>query len=76
MPQMWISIVIAYLLISLLLFVVGRISPYERSRNNENLTLESSFWFVLSGFLMRSATSVQPNVRFVVISVTRWLDYV
>ena len=53
---------VAYFLTSLLIFVIGRLSPYERHRNGENLSLENSFWFVLAGFLQRSATSVQPKV--------------
>ena len=53
---------VAYFLTSLLIFVIGRLSPYERHRNGENLSLENSFWFVLAGFMQRSTTSVQPKV--------------
>ena len=60
---MWIAIVIAYFLISLLIFVIGRLSPYERHRNGDSLTLENSFWLVLAAFLQRSTTAVQPKVR-------------
>ena len=33
---MWLSIGIAYIMVSLMIFFVGRISPYERYRNMSN----------------------------------------
>ena len=46
-------------------------------RNSGNLTLENSFWFVLAGFLQRSATAVQPKVIWIdvqakIIQIEMW----
>ena len=41
--QVWLSILIAYILVSLLMFVIARVTPYERhasrGRNNSTTTI-------------------------------------
>lgn len=66
--QVWMSIGIAYILTSLLVFVVARVSPYERHSHTKSsghcddnaLGLSNAFWFTLSGFFLRS-TSISPK---------------
>ena len=75
--QVWLSILIAYILVSLLMFVIARVTPYERhaSRGNNNstiateedggyspkLTLSNAFWYTLSGCVFKS-TNINPRV--------------
>ena len=60
--QIWMSILVACIMVAVVLFVVARFSPYERIRNPENFSLGNSFWFVIAGLLLRSPSSIQPRV--------------
>jgi hypothetical protein len=69
--QVWLSIIIAYILVSLLLFVIARITPYERHAHSghasysvNRLNLANSFWFTLSAFFLRS-TPIAPRVMYI-----------
>ena len=74
--QVWLSILIAYILVSLLMFVIARVTPYERHASprdgNDNseenaggyspkLTLSNAFWYTLSGCVFKS-TNINPRV--------------
>ena len=80
--QVWLSILIAYILVSLLMFVIARVTPYERhaSRGNNattggggaedpKLTLANAFWYTLSGCVFKS-TNINPRVSFCLLSTT------
>lgn len=62
--HLWLSILIAYIMVSIFMFVIARVTPYERhaSKNgrSNNMTLMNSFWFTLSAFFFRS-TNVSPK---------------
>ena len=66
--QMWLSILIAFILTSLVLFFVSRVSPYERRSVNNNgcfgdgFSFCNSFWFILTGFFMRAESNLSPKV--------------
>ena len=64
--QVWLSILIAYVLVSLLMFVIARITPYERHASREEghsskITLSNAFWYTLTGFVFKS-TNINPRV--------------
>ena len=63
--QLWLSILIAYIMVSIFMFVIARITPYERHapKNGKGhaLSLANSFWFTLSAFFFRS-TAISPKV--------------
>ena len=71
---MWFSIFIAFILTSLVLFFVSRVSPYERRSVHNNgcfgdgFSFCNSFWFVLSGFFMRAESNLSPKVRKITTS--------
>lgn len=77
--SLWLSIIVAFIVTSLLLFLVGRISPYERRATQDSscfgdgLSLCSTFWFTLTGFFLRG-TTIQPksiSARF--LSAIWWI---
>lgn len=63
--QVWLSILVAYVLVSLLMFIIARVTPYERHAPRpdpaHNFTLANSFWYTLSAFFLRS-TPISPRV--------------
>ena len=64
--HLWLSILIAYVMVSVFMFVIARVTPYERhaskeGRRGNSLTLANSFWFTLSAFFFRS-TPISPKV--------------
>ena len=66
-PQVWLAILIAYILVSLLMFVIARVTPYERHASREGegqdskLTLSNAFWYTLTGFVFKSS-NINPRV--------------
>ena len=83
--QVWLSILIAYILVSLLMFVIARVTPYERhaSRGNNattgggaedpKLTLANAFWYTLSGCVFKS-TNINPRVSFYLLSTLKYTN--
>jgi len=61
---MWMAILISYILNSLILFVISRLSPYDRQ---PEFTISNCFWFMLGGILQRSTQSLQPKVRDILL---------
>ena len=64
--HLWVCILVAYVMVSIFMFVIGRVTPYERHAPQDGkgntLTLANSFWFTLSAFFFRS-TTISPKVR-------------
>ncbi len=65
---LWISLLAAYVLTSLTLFFVARVSPYERRSThdvscfgNEGFSFCNAFWFTLTGFCLRGS-NITPRV--------------
>jgi uncharacterized membrane protein len=56
--SMWISILVAFILVSITLFFVGRVSPYERRSNIDpgkefiNMQLEMNFFFQVKNCIL------------------------
>ena len=65
--HLWVCILVAYVMVSIFMFVIGRVTPYERHAPQDGkgntLTLANSFWFTLSAFFFRS-TTISPKVRY------------
>ena len=64
----WTALAVAYVLASLLLFVVARISPYERRAENRDSSsalcdIGNVFWFTLTGLLLKNS-SFSPKVIY------------
>ena len=70
--EIWIYVLVAYVLVSITIYVVARFSPCEwqnphpcETENNifENqFTLSSSFWFAV-GTMMQQGSDLNPRVR-------------
>ena len=64
--HLWVCILVAYVMVSIFMFVIGRVTPYERHAPQDGkgntLTLANSFWFTLSAFFLRP-TTISPKVR-------------
>ena len=69
--QVWLAILIAYILVSLLMFVIARVTPYERHASREGegqetkLTLSNAFWYTLTGFVFKSS-NINPRVSLII----------
>ena len=69
--HIWLYVLTAYLLVSLTMFVVARVSPYEwhnahpctaASDTTENqFSISNSFWFTI-GTLMQQGSDLNPKV--------------
>ncbi|XP_018027547.2 glutamate receptor ionotropic, kainate 2 [Hyalella azteca] len=61
--DVWLYIVTSYLAVSVLLFFLGRLTPYEfvdRSPENNQFSLSNSLWFTL-GSLLQQSTEQMPK---------------
>ncbi|VDP73371.1 unnamed protein product, partial [Schistosoma mattheei] len=64
----WISVGIAYFVVSLTLFLIGRVSPYEwyarhpcYPKIQNQFTMRNSFWFTAGSLMQQSKLSnVKP----------------
>ncbi|KAL3313698.1 hypothetical protein Ciccas_007699 [Cichlidogyrus casuarinus] len=80
--SVWLSMLGAYLCVSILLFVIGRISPqewYQRHPCNEQIenhfTLLNSFWFTV-GSLMQQGCDISPRATSTRIVGTVWWFFI
>ena len=75
-PELWASLAAAYVLTSLTLFFVARVSPYERRAaplrgeaagagpcfgGGDGFSLCNAFWYTFAGFCMRGS-NIAANV--------------
>ncbi|CAH8476136.1 unnamed protein product [Schistosoma bovis] len=65
--EVWISVGIAYFVVSLTLFLIGRVSPYEwyarhpcYPKIQNQFTMRNSFWFT-AGSLMQQSSDIVPR---------------
>jgi ionotropic glutamate receptor len=69
--NVWLCILLGFLAVSIILFLIGRFSPYElkladANRNQDTFTLNNTLWFSL-GALMQQGSDIFP--RLVTITV-------
>ena len=69
-PELWASLAAAYVLTSLTIFFVARVSPYERRATmreatscfgGDGFSLCNAFWYTFAGFFMRGS-NIAANV--------------
>ncbi|XP_053307575.1 glutamate receptor U1-like [Spea bombifrons] len=74
--ETWIGILIAYLITSLCLFLVGRLSPCEwneLSSEENKLTFLNSLWFGVGAFTLQGAEPHPKSVSARIIAVIWWV---
>ena len=69
-PEIWLYVLTAYMVVSLLLYVLARFTPYEWQNMRpccpdnpileNSFTLSNSFWFVV-GTLMQQGSDINPR---------------
>ncbi|CAH8667389.1 unnamed protein product [Dicrocoelium dendriticum] len=80
--KVWISVLVAYLVVSLTLFLLGRVTPHEWYARHpcspavENqFTLFNSFWFTV-GSLMQQGCDISPRATSTRIIGTIWWFFI
>ncbi|KAG9482257.1 hypothetical protein GDO78_011118 [Eleutherodactylus coqui] len=74
--ELWIGIIISYVITSLCLFLVGRISPCEwaePSNEQNQYTLLNSLWFGLGAFTLQGVEPQPKSVSARIIAIIWWL---
>ncbi|KAM9474788.1 putative glutamate receptor [Clarias gariepinus] len=74
--EMWISLLVAYLLTSFCLFLVARISPSEWSqpqREENHFTIAHSFWYTVGALTLQGAGPHPKSFSGRVITAIWWL---
>ncbi|KAM4703365.1 LOW QUALITY PROTEIN: glutamate receptor U1-like [Rhinophrynus dorsalis] len=73
--EIWIGIIIAYLITSLCLFLVGRLSPCEWTEASEQnqFTFLNSLWFGVGAFTLQGAEPHPKSVSARIIAVIWWV---
>ncbi|KAG8434399.1 hypothetical protein GDO86_012680 [Hymenochirus boettgeri] len=74
--ETWIGILIAYVITSLCLFLVGRLSPFEwteLSNEQNNFTFLNSLWFGIGAFTLQGAEPHPKSVSARIIAVIWWI---
>jgi hypothetical protein len=67
-PEIWMCVLLAYIGISVILFLVSRFSPYEwhlernmgEQRLNNDFTIFNTLWFCLAAF-MQQGVDIAPK---------------
>ncbi|KAK3786767.1 hypothetical protein RRG08_000972 [Elysia crispata] len=78
--SLWVSILLAYIVISLTVFIVSRFSPYQpksrRRRWNDdfkhNFTLCNSFWFAMGALMMQGSVLCPRSIAGRIIGGVWW----
>ncbi|KAG5447043.1 Glutamate receptor ionotropic, kainate 3 [Clonorchis sinensis] len=80
--EVWISVLIAYIVVSLMLFLLGRVTPHEwyarhpcSTRVENQFTLCNSFWFTV-GSLMQQGCDISPRATSTRIIGTIWWFFI
>ncbi|OCT70563.1 glutamate receptor KA2 S homeolog isoform X1 [Xenopus laevis] len=74
--ETWIGILVAYVVTSLCLFLVGRLSPCEwteLSTEQNNFTFLNSLWFGVGAFTLQGAEPHPKSVSARIIAVIWWI---
>ncbi|CAN2388233.1 Eukaryotic homologues of bacterial periplasmic substrate binding proteins [Pristimantis euphronides] len=74
--ELWIGIIISYVITSLCLCLIGRLSPYEWAEpaNEQNqYTLLNSLWFGVGAFTLQGVEPQPKSVSARIIAVIWWL---
>ncbi|XP_069804931.1 probable glutamate receptor [Dendropsophus ebraccatus] len=74
--ELWIGIIISYVITSLCLFLVGRLSPCEwaePSNEQNQYTLLNSLWFGMGAFTLQGVEPQPKSVSARIIAVIWWL---
>ncbi|NP_001191541.1 glutamate receptor subunit protein GluR5 precursor [Aplysia californica] len=77
--SLWVSIVIAYVTISLTIFIVSRFSPYEMKEHapyldhfRYNFTLCNSFWFAMGALMLQGSDLCPRSIAGRIIGGVWW----
>ncbi|GFO45439.1 glutamate receptor [Plakobranchus ocellatus] len=78
--SLWVSILLAYIIISFTVFIVSRFSPYQpksrRRRYNDdfkhNFTLCNSFWFAMGALMMQGSVLCPRSIAGRIIGGVWW----
>ncbi|RUS81760.1 hypothetical protein EGW08_010452 [Elysia chlorotica] len=78
--SLWVSILLAYIVISLTVFIVSRFSPYQpKSRRRHwnadfkhNFTLCNSFWFAMGALMMQGSVLCPRSIAGRIIGGVWW----
>ncbi|KAM9343426.1 glutamate receptor U1 [Pholidichthys leucotaenia] len=74
--DMWVGILVAFLLTGLCIFLVGRISPCEWAEpdtDEHNFTLLHSFWYIIGALTLQGAGPHPKSLSGRVVSAIWWL---
>ncbi|XP_023323618.1 glutamate receptor ionotropic, kainate 2 [Eurytemora carolleeae] len=76
-PEVWLSVGISYLAVSILLYIIARLSPSEQiyPENETKLTFLNSFWFSLAA-LVGQGSEVIPRSFSSRILVACWWGFI
>ncbi|XP_063799163.1 probable glutamate receptor [Pseudophryne corroboree] len=74
--ELWIGIIISYVITTICLFLVGRLSPWEwpnPSSEENQYTLLNSLWFGVGAFTLQGVEPLPKSLSARIIAVIWWL---